>query len=148
VVDFVPAFDYSVKVQVRNPKKVYAIDTGIFNEVKTAFTDDLGRQLENLVFLHLRRMSNEIYYFNKHGECDFVVMDNNRIQQCVQVCYEVDDMNMEREITGLKQSLLYFELKKGVIVTHNQSDVFDDGELEIRLVPAYEYLQNEKVLMG
>lgn len=61
VVDFVPIFDYSVKTQIRNPKKVYAIDRGIYHQIKTTFTNYHGRQLENAVYLHLRRKYKEIF---------------------------------------------------------------------------------------
>ena len=92
--DFVPQFDYSIKAQSRNPKKVYSIDLGIYNQIKTTFTEDYGRQLENVVFLYLRRKFKEIFYFKKTGECDFIVMTKGKINRCVQVCYRIDDLNM------------------------------------------------------
>jgi predicted AAA+ superfamily ATPase len=140
VVDFVPQFDYSVKAQSRNPKKVYSIDLGIFHQIKTTFTEDYGRQLENAVYLQLRRKHKDIFYFNKSGECDFVVIDNGKAVSCVQVCYKVDDLNMKREMNGLKTALNYFGMKEGVIVTHNQSDIFEFEEVVIKLMPAWKFM--------
>ena len=60
---FVPKFSYSPKVQLVNPRKVYSIDTGLVAANSLSFSDDNGRLLENLVFLHLRRSYKEIYYF-------------------------------------------------------------------------------------
>ena len=142
VVDFVPLFDYSVKTQIRNPKKVYAIDPGIYHQIKATFTNDHGRQLENAVYLHLRRKYKEIFYFNKKGECDFVVMKNGRPQHCIQVCYYLNDMNMERELQGLKSALDFFKMKEGVIVTHDQTDLFESDGTIIRLIPAWKYVLN------
>ena len=65
IVEFLPQFGYSLKAQARNPKKVYVIDTGIISEVSSAFTDNLGHKFENLIYLHLRRSSNELYFLNK-----------------------------------------------------------------------------------
>ena len=140
LIDFVPQFDYSIKAQSRNPKKVYATDPGIYNQAKTAFSDDSGRQLENAVFLHLRRRHREIFFFNKQGECDFVVMEKGKAVACIQVCWQVDDMNMKREISGLKTALDYFGLQGGVIVTHDQSDLFEVDGVTIKVVPAREYM--------
>ncbi len=75
---------------------MYATDLGIYHQIKTMFTADYGRQLENAVFLHLRRKHKEIFNFNKQGECDFVVSDNGKVTKCVQVCWQLDDMNMKR----------------------------------------------------
>ncbi len=140
LVDFVLQFDFSVKAQSRNPKKVYATDLGIYHQIKTTFTDDYGRQLENAVFLYLRRKHQEIFYFNKSGECDFVVTNKGRAIKCVQVCWHVDDMNMKREIHGLKSALDFFGLKEGVIVTYNQTDIFEIEGISIKLTPAWKYM--------
>ena len=141
VIDFVPQFDYSLKAQSRNPKKVYTVDLGIFHQIKTTFTKDLGRQLENAVYLHLRRKHKEIFYFNKDGECDFVVMNKGAVVNCVQVCYRIDDLNIKREMEGLKHALNYFGLNEGVIITHNQSDLFEDEGLTVKLIPAWEFMR-------
>lgn len=42
VVQFMPKFSYSLKVQIRNPKKVYAIDMGLFSHNSIVFTDEAG----------------------------------------------------------------------------------------------------------
>ena len=140
ILDFVPQFDYSIKAQCRNPKKVYAIDLGIYNQIKTTYTEDYGRQLENAVFLYLRRKYKEIFFFKKGGECDFVVMTKGKIEQCVQVCYRIDDMNMKREMDGLRSAMDYFGIKEGVIVTHDQTDSFDYEGVKIKLKPAMNFL--------
>lgn len=139
LLDFLPMFSYSLKTQIRNLKKVYAIDMGIYSQNSTTFGDNLGRRLENAVYIHLRRQFKELYYFQKKNECDFVVMDRGKIQQLVQVCYHVDDMNFKREYDGLKEAMIYFGLKSGIIVTFDQQDLFEEDGCSIRLVPAHEY---------
>lgn len=141
VLDFVPQFDYSIKTQSRNPKKVYAMDQGLYHQIKTTFTEDYGRQLENAVFLYLRRKYKEIFYFKRSGECDFVVMNKGKLDRCVQVCYRIEDLNMKRELEGLRSAMDYFGIKEGVIVTHNQSDLFDYEGVTIKLIPAMNFLQ-------
>ena len=53
-------YDYSVKRQQIAPKKVYPIDTGLANAVGFAFSPNTGKLLENVVFLALRRRTQEI----------------------------------------------------------------------------------------
>lgn len=63
LLEFVPIFNYSLKVQARNPKKVYAMDLGLVNEAAANFSDATGHKLENLIFLHLRRQPGSICYY-------------------------------------------------------------------------------------
>ena len=67
-------------------------------------------------------------------------MDKGKPLKCVQVCWQVDDMNMKREIHGLKSALDFFGLKEGVILTHNQTDLFDIEGTIVKLIPACYYM--------
>jgi len=51
-------------------------------------------------------------------------------------------MNMERELQGLKSALDFFKMKEGVIVTHDQTDLFESDGTIIRLIPAWKYVLN------
>ena len=144
LIEFLPQFSYSLKAQSRNPKKVYAIDTGLITAVSTAFTENNGRRLENLIYLHLRRQFSELYYFNEEGECDFVVFQQNKAIHAVQVCYQIDDVNFDREYRGLLAAMKAFNLQHGTIVTFNQADRFEEDGRVIELVPAFVYLQHSK----
>lgn len=141
LVDFVPQFSYSAKTQLRNPKKVYAMDLGLVNAVASTFSSNFGRKLENLIYLHLRLKNKEIFYFKEKGECDFVIKTEGVISHAIQVCSEMNDENFNREFAGLMAALEYFNLSEGVIVTTNQSDEFNKNGKKIRLVPAYLFLQ-------
>jgi len=75
LVDF---FSFGKEKMIR-PKKIYAIDTGLRNAVSRT-SRDIGRQAENLVFLHLKKFTDEIYYLkNKDKEIDFVAKINGKI---------------------------------------------------------------------
>ena len=140
LVDFIPQFSYSSKVQLRNPKKVYAIDLGLVNAVASIFSDNAGRKLENLIYLHLRAKYKEIFYFKDKGECDFVIKNEVKITQAIQVCYQINDENFEREFNGLMTALDFFDLSDGIIVTLNQTDEFNKNGKKVRLIPVYKYL--------
>ncbi len=136
----IPQFSWSVKAQARNPKKIYAIDTGFISEAATLFTDNFGARFENLVFLHLRRKYSNIYHFREKQECDFVAFSKNQPAEILQACYQVDDLNSDREFQGIAYALKYFKMESGTIVTLNQKETFHKDKLNIKMVPAHEYL--------
>ena len=137
---FVPKFSYSLRKQMVNPRKVYAIDTGLANVNSASFTDDYERIFENLIYLHLRRKNRDIYYFSENGECDFIVYEKETIREVIQVCYSLNPDNMDRELNGLFKALKHFKLEKGTIVTLNQSDFFKKNNMKVNIVSGQEYL--------
>ena len=140
LVEFLPQFNYSIKAQARNPKKIYSIDPGIIQEISISFTEDVGRKLENIVYLHLRRNYKELYYYKEKGECDFVSFLKGQPQKAIQVCYHINDLNFEREYNGLLEAMKAFQLEEGCIVTLNQEDTFSKDGYTIQMIPAYRFL--------
>lgn len=138
---FVPMFDYSVKKQNINPKKVYAVDTGLVEVSMPKFKKEEGHKLENLVFLSLRRTTKDIYYFAGKGECDFIILERGSITKAVQVCYELNADNLEREFSGLIEAMKAFNLDHGTIVTMNQHDHFEQDGLLVDVVPSHEFIE-------
>ena len=136
----VPKFSYSYKKQQVNPKKVYSIDNGLSAANSVSFSKDTGRMLENQVFLQLRRKHKEIFYFKEKNECDFVVKEKEKINQAIQVCYELNEDNKEREINGLINALTKFKLKQGTILTQNQEDVIETQSKKILIKPIWKWL--------
>jgi uncharacterized protein len=136
----IPKFSYSLRKQIVNPRKVYAVDTGMISVNSGSFTDDDGRKLENLVYLHLRRRYREIYYFSEKGECDFVVFANGHPVEAVQVCFDLNPDNIDREVNGLKEALTSLNLQKGKIITVHQRDHYENEGHSIEVIPCHEFL--------
>ncbi len=141
---FISKFDYSIKKQIQNPRKFYCIDNGFVSENGFKIDDNLGRMLENLVFLELKRTSKEIYYFSDKNECDFVIKKGNKIVEAIQVCYSLNEKNKEREINGIVEALNKFNLKAGIIITNNQEEEIKKGNKTIKLVPAWKWLLQDQ----
>jgi len=74
----VPIFRNSVREKQRNPRKIYAIDAGFKMLFDTSLSPDYSKLFENLVYLHLRRNNNQIYYFKEQQEVDFYVKERFR----------------------------------------------------------------------
>lgn len=141
LLEFVPIFSHSLKVQARNPKKVYVMDMGLYTENSLSTSDNMGRRLENLVFLHLRRKYKHIFYYKDRGECDFVTMEKNTVKQAIQVCLAINDENFDREYNSLFEAMQNLGLKEGNIITLNQSDTFEKEDTLIKVIPAHVFLE-------
>lgn len=129
-------FDYSYRKQLVNPKKAYSIDVGLSRANSASFSKDRGRILENIVFLGLRKRYRNIYYFKGRRECDFLARNKERIEEAVQVCYELNEDNKERELSGLKEAMEKLGIRKGTIITLRQEDAMDG----IKIRPAWKWL--------
>ena len=140
LLQFVPKFSYSFRKQIANPRKVYAIDTGMINVSSGSFSEDNGRKFENLVYLHLRQKYKEIYYFAEKGECDFVIIDRGKLVEAVQVCFELNPDNISRELAGVVEALTFFGTDEGYIITLDQTDRFEKNGKIVNVVPAHYYL--------
>ena len=133
-------FDYSLKKQLVNPKKVYSIDNGLSNVNSTSFSEDKGKMLENLVFINLRKKYKEIFYFQEKNECDFVVKQGISIRNTIQVCYDLNEDNKKMEMNGLLEAMKKFKLKEGLILTYEQEDKIKIGNSKIIIKPVWKWL--------
>lgn len=143
LIQFVPQFSYSIKKQIRNMKKVYAIDLGLFKENSMVFTDEYGRKLENTVFLHLLRRYKEIFYYSDKGECDFIATEKGKPAAIIQVCYTLHADNLNRELNGLMEAMDFFAIQKGTIVTLNQKDEIKADQRMIEVIGIKEFMEKE-----
>jgi len=108
-------FDYSLKKQIINDKKVYVIDNGFISNISLKFTTDNGWLLENAVFTELKNSGEVFYYSEKYG-CDFMVAENKKVKEAIQVCWDLTPINKERELNGLREAMDRFKLKAGLIL--------------------------------
>ena len=108
-----------------------------------SFTKDLGRMLENLVFLRLRKKYPDIYYYKGKGECDFVIREKGQIMKTFQVCYKINETNKEREIGGLLEAMEKFDLKEGKIISFEQEDSLVLEGKKIEIVPAWKWMLSQ-----
>lgn len=136
----VPRFSYSYKKQQVSPKKVYSIDNGFSYNNSVSFSKDKGKMLENAVFLGLRRKFKDISYFKESNECDFLVKEKDKITHALQVCFELNEGNKDREINGLLSALREFRLDGGIILTYDQQDSFLIDGKKVDVMPAWKWL--------
>jgi predicted AAA+ superfamily ATPase len=136
-------YDHSLKKQLRSDVKYYCIDTGFVNAVSFLFSENIGRLYENIVFNEFvrRGQGTGLFFLNEGGyECDFITQEKGRITGAYQVCYELHDKNMEREVAALVMACRKFGLTEGMIITeHQQKTMMADG-VRIEVLPVTAFL--------
>ncbi len=138
-VSLVYKFDFSLKKQIVNEKKVYVIDNGFIPVLSIKLNKDKGWLLENLVFNVLKK-SDKIFYFSGKNECDFVIQNDKKITNVIQVTNELSDNNKQRELKGLLEAMEYFKLKNGLILTSDQETNITLDKKYILVKPVWKWL--------
>ena len=134
-------YSNSYKEEERSIPKIYFIDNGI---LKISGIEDKGRLLENCVFVELLRRfkKKQIRYFLVGGkEVDFVILQGKKIQQLIQVSYNIDNFQTkEREFKALSQASKVLENDNLLLITwDNEGEEVFEGK-KIFIVPLWKWL--------
>lgn len=144
---FISRYSHSLKKQIQYNKKCYMIDPALIRTIGFRISEDRGRLLENIVFLHLKTLKKEIYFHKDKKECDFILREGNQVVQAIQVTTNLSDENVKiREIDGLIEAMSAYNLQEGLILTeHEQSKLEINGFL-INIVPIWKWLTSNESL--
>jgi predicted AAA+ superfamily ATPase len=150
----VPLFSYKVSEQRKGSKKIYCYDNGYFQAKAFRFSPNIGKLFENAVAIDLKRREFEgelklFYYKNqKIEEVDFVIQQELKITQLVQVCYSLAEPKVkEREIRSLLKASVEFQCKRMIVVTNDyeqteQHSWFGNAG-EIEFIPLWKWLERD-----
>ena len=135
-------FSFSLKSTLRAGFKPYAIDTGLRNRVAFSFSEDAGWMVENLIFSHLKRRHEEVYFHLNGGEIDFVVKEGLNITKRIQVWYDdVDTTTIpDRELAPFTASEESQEKVECLLITNDMDEIINVKSTMIRCIPAAKYL--------
>ncbi len=132
-------FSYSPRKRLMNPKKVYLLDVG-FGCLATEFSENKGKVLENVVAIELFRRGEDVYYYHGKRECDFILKRGTRAATAIQVCWELNERNTQRELNGLFEAMSELKLKEGMILTYDTEDQISHKKHKIAVVPVWRWL--------
>ena len=134
-------YAFSVKEQQIAAKKVYGIDTGLLNAVGFSFSENVGKLMENLVFLHLRRRFQDIYYYKtqQNHEVDFYVPSQ---KLAIQVSQDLSNEDTkERELRSLAELDEEMKGKHQLhVITLADKDIQSSQKKTVKVTPLYEWL--------
>ena len=132
----VKKFSESIYKRTRNPAKIYLVDIGL---AKGLTSKDTGRRLENLVFLELKRRGYEVFYFDDKNECDFIAVKDGKFFP-IQVTYELNKKNADREMGGITKACKLLDQKKGIIITFDEEESIKIDGISIDIVPGWKWM--------
>jgi len=134
-------FDYSLKKQITYSKKAYVIDNGLRNKISFRFNTDVGKLLENVVYLHLRKLHEKVWFYKttNNYEVDFIVEDGASI--LYQVSYNIDDKKtLNRETRSLLLASNELNTNNLFLLTYNTFDTLIFDNALIKVMPVWFWL--------
>jgi len=137
---FISKHSHSVVKAESSQKKTYVIDTGFGGALDYRLSQDKGRLLETTVALELLKQDKQIAYQQNGSESDFVIIEKGMVRNAIQVSVDLTDKETrEREIKGLVQTCIKFNLSEGIILTFDHNEQIKQEEINITMVPAWQY---------
>ena len=143
---YLSRYDNKLKLMKKAPRKVYVVDNGFVASKAFALTDNLGRLLENQVFIELIRRGYDIektifYYRSRNDkEVDFVLREGTRIRSLVQVCYDMSSPKTEkREVDSIIECAGELMCSNLVVVTYNDKRTIEKDGYKVDVVPITEF---------
>ncbi|PIU51891.1 hypothetical protein COS91_02065 [Candidatus Desantisbacteria bacterium CG07_land_8_20_14_0_80_39_15] len=141
---FIPIriFSYKIRERLQHPQKIYCIDAGLISALSSKSSPDWGRLYENTVAVELKRKKCEIYYWKdyRYNEVDFVIKKGLKISTLIQVCYDMNKDNYEREASSLIKCSKELKCKDLLIITDDEEREFKESGITIKSIPLYKFL--------
>lgn len=139
---YLPRYNNKLKLMKKAPQKVYLVDNGFVSAKAFSLSDNLGRLLENQVFVELLRRGYDtersLFYYRSRNdkETDFVLRIGNRIDSLIQVCYDLSSPKTEkREVDSLVECAGELKCDRLMIITWNEERVIEKDGYRIEVVP-------------
>ena len=139
----ISAYHFSHNKSQQSPKKIYPVDQGLITAYTLKPEFEQASRLETAVFLHLRRQSIHIYYYqtSKGTEVDFLMQDSKGSISLYQVTVDMKDYDTrERELSALKSAMIDLDLESSTIVTLDHEETIEVNEGIIYCVPVWKFL--------
>lgn len=141
-------FDYSYKKQIANPKKIYAIDVGFSNNVSFNISKKIGQNLENIIYLELRRKEKEIFYYKTTNglEVDFLIKQDDSLT-LVQVCATLENEDtFKRELRVFAQAQKELNTNiRAIVVTFDETEIVEYNGIKVEIINVLEWLLLETI---
>lgn len=143
---YLPRFNNKLKLMQKAPKKVYVVDNGFVQGAAFNLSENLGRLLENQIFVELIRRGAQpgttLFYSRSRNdkEVDFVLRQGTKVQQLVQVCYDMtSEKTKKRELDALVEVSGELKCNDLTVITRNQREEIRWKGKKVMIVPVGEF---------
>ncbi len=135
---YLPRFNNKLKLMNKAPKKVYVVDNGFVQSTAFNLSENLGRLLENQVFVELLRRGyipgQTLFYYRTRNdkEIDFVTRKGAKVEQLIQVCYDMtSEKTRKRELDALVEAAEELRCDNLLVITNSQEEKIEWKRTEI-----------------
>lgn len=126
---YLPRFNNKLKLMSKAPKKVYVVDNGFVQTTAFNLSENLGRLLENQVFVELLRRGyihgKTLFYYRASNdkEIDFVTRKGTKVEQLIQVCYDMtSEKTRRRELDALVEAAQELRCDNLLVITNRMQE--------------------------
>lgn len=126
---YLPRFNNKLKLMNKAPKKVYVVDNGFVQSTAFNLSENLGRLLENQVFVEFLRHGyipgQTLFYYRTRNdkEIDFVTRKGAKVEQLIQVCYDMtSEKTRKRELDALVEAAEELHCDNLLVITNSQEE--------------------------
>ncbi len=144
---YLPRYDNKLKLMKKAPQKVYVVDNGFVESSGFNISENLGRLLENQIFIELLRRGysteTTLFYYRSRNdrEVDFVLREGSTVKTLVQVCYDMSSAKTrKRELDALVECGDELKCSDLLVVTMHEEEDISYKDKQIRVVPVIKYL--------
>lgn len=139
---------FKSKERIRNVK-AYIVDPGLQNNRENAFAaENIGWRLENVVYIELlRRCCSDfldVFYYKstpRSKEVDFVVCNQNKAVELIQVAYDIDnERSFDRETSSLVKASAALHCDKLTLIAFSPTRDIEVGNKKIHVCSATDWL--------
>lgn len=143
---YLPRLNNKLKLMNKAPKKVYVVDNGFVQSTAFNLSENLGRLLENQVFVELLRRGyipgQTLFYYRTRNdkEIDFVTRKGAKVEQLIQVCYDMtSERTRKRELAALVEAAEELHCDNLLVITNSQEEKIEwkDRLISIINVPKF-----------
>lgn len=143
-------FSFKIGIQLKAPKKIYLIDNGFILAKAFRFSQNVGRLMENLVFLQILRRGYraniDVFYYKTRNdrEVDFVLREGIKVKELIQVCYDIKEIGTkERELKSLIEAGKELNCYNLLIITWDEEKEERYKGKIIKFIPLWKWLLRE-----
>ena len=151
---YLQRFNNKLKAMKKAARKVYVVDNGFVSTTAFNISENLGRLLENQVFVELIRQGydteNTLFYYRSRNdkEVDFVTRKGVKVETLIQVCYDLtSEKTRRREIDALIEVAGELKCQTLQIISYQHKETIKEKGFTIQVIPFMEWV-NKPILVA
>lgn len=153
LVQMLTRHSFKSKERIRN-QKAYIVDSGLQGNRDNALApENMGWRLENVLYIELLRrcahLYQDVYYYKptpRAKEIDFVVCDQNKVVELIQVAYEIDNQkSFERETSSLVKASDALSCNNLTLIAFSDTRDVEVNGKTIHIISALDWLLQLKL---